>query len=135
MTEKAVMSRFYDQVAAGNMGVIDELLVDDFVEHEASAPTPDREGVRQLFTMLGAAFPDMRFAVTHMIQEDDLVMAHGLFEGTHEGEFMGMPATGRRVSVPFADAVRFRDGLGVEHWGVVDSGMMMQQLGQGPAAA
>ena len=117
------------------MGVIDELLVDDFVEHEASAPTPDREGVRQLFTMLGAAFPDMRFAVTHMIQEDDLVMAHGLFEGTHEGEFMGMPATGRRVSVPFADAVRFRDGLGVEHWGVVDSGMMMQQLGQGPAAA
>ena len=83
--------------------------------------------------MIGAAFPDMRFAVTHMVQEDDLVMAHGLFEGTHEGEFMGMPATGRRVSVPFADVVRFRDGMGVEHWGVFDGGMMMQQLGQGPA--
>ena len=46
MTEKAAMSRFYDQVAAGNMGVIDELLVDDFVEHDALAPTPDRDGVR-----------------------------------------------------------------------------------------
>ena len=134
MTDKAAMSRFYDQVAAGNMGVIDELLVEDFVEHDALAPTPDRDGVRQLFAMIGAAFPDMRFAVMHMVQEDDLVMAHGTFEGTHEGEFMGMPATGRRVSVPFADVVRFRDGMGVEHWGVFDGGMMMQQLGQGPAA-
>jgi len=53
MTDKAVMSRFYDAVAAGELGVIDELLVDDFVEHEAIAPTPDREGVRQFFTMLG----------------------------------------------------------------------------------
>ena len=134
MTDKAAMSRFYDQVAAGNMGVIDELLVEDFVEHDALAPTPDRDGVRQLFAMIGAAFPDMRFAVMHMVQEDDLVMAHGTFEGTHEGEFMGMPATGKRVSVPFADVVRFRDGMAVEHWGVFDGGTLMQQLGQGPAA-
>jgi steroid delta-isomerase-like uncharacterized protein len=134
MTEKAVMSRFYDRVAAGDLSVVDELLAEDFVEHEALAPSPDREGVRQLFTMFLAAFPDMRFGVTHMVQEDDLVMAHGIFEGTHEGPLMDMPATGKRVSVPFADVVRFRDGLGVEHWGVFDSGTMMQQLGQGPAA-
>jgi steroid delta-isomerase-like uncharacterized protein len=134
MTEKAAMSRFYDRVAAGDLAAVDELLVEDFIEHEAIAPTPDREGVRALFTMMRAAFPDMRFAVAHMVQEDDLVMAHGTFEGTHEGEFMGVPATGKRVSVPFADVVRFRDGLGVEHWGVFDSGAMMQQLGQGPAA-
>ena len=99
------------------------------------APTPDREGVRQLFTMLGAAFPDMRFAVRTWSRRTTWSWPTALFEGTHEGEFMGMPATGRRVSVPFADVVRFRDGLGVEHWGVFDSGMMMQQLGQGPAAA
>jgi steroid delta-isomerase-like uncharacterized protein len=133
MTEKAVMSRFYDRVAAGDLGVIDQVLAEDFIEHEAIAPSPDREGVRQLFTMLAAAFPDMRFGVEHMVQEDDLVMAYGTVEGTHEGEFMGVPATGKRVSVPFADVVRFRDGLGVEHWGVFDSGMMMQQLAPAPA--
>ncbi|MEA2438451.1 MAG: hypothetical protein QOF65_3007, partial [Thermoleophilaceae bacterium] len=50
--------------------------------------------------------------------------------GTHEGDFMGVPPTHRRVSVPIADVVRFdSSGKAVEHWGVTDTGMMMQQLG------
>jgi steroid delta-isomerase-like uncharacterized protein len=133
MTEKAVMSRFYDRVAAGDLGVIDEVLAEDFIEHEAIAPSPDREGVRQLFTMLAAAFPDMRFGVEHMVQEDDLVMAYGTVEGTHEGEFMGVPATGKQMTMQLIDIMRFdQAGLVCEHWGVADMLSLMQQLGVVP---
>ena len=52
--------------------------------------------------------------------------------GTNEGEFMGMPATGRRVSVLGADVARVRDGRFSEHWGFFDQGAMMEQLGVMP---
>jgi steroid delta-isomerase-like uncharacterized protein len=126
------MERFFDRVNAGDMGVIDEVLAEDMIEHEPIAPTPDREGVRQFFAMARAGFPDMRMTSSHMVEEGDLVMIHGLMEGTHRGEFMGIPATGREIAVPFADVCRFRDGLIAEHWGVLDSGLMMQQLGLAP---
>jgi len=127
-----VMSRFYDEVNAGNLGIIDELCAEDLVEHEPLAPEPTREGVRQFFAMARAAFPDMRLEVQHMVGEGDLAIAHGRLQGTHEGDFMGLAPTGRRIDVPFADIVRFRDGLAVEHWGVTDTGAMMQQLGAAP---
>lgn len=130
---KQVMSRFYDEMNAGNTAIIDELVAEDVVEHDPMAPTPDREGVRQFFAMARAAFPDMRFKVLHMVGEGDLVIAHCLFEGTHEGDFMGIAPTHRSISVPVADIVRFRDGRAVEHWGVTDSGAMMRQLGLAPA--
>ena len=132
MSHADEMQRFYDEVSAGRLSVIEELLTEDFVEHDPFAPAPTREGTRQFFEMSLAAFPDMRFAVSHMVGEGDLVMAFGNFEGTHKAEFMGIPATNRRIEVPFADVVRFGpDGRAVEHWGVADSGMMMRQLGVG----
>jgi len=130
---KQVMSRFYDEMNAGNTAIIDELVAEDVVEHDPMAPTPDREGVRQFFAMARGAFPDLRFQVLHMVGEGDLVIAHCLIEGTHEGDFMGIAPTHRPISVPAVDIVRFRDGRAVEHWGVTDSGVMMQQLGLAPA--
>jgi predicted ester cyclase len=132
MANTDVMARFYNEINAGNHSVIDEVCAEDLVEHEPFAPEPTREGVRQFFAMARAAFPDLQLRVLHMVGDGDLAIAHGLFEGTHEGEFMGMAPTQRRISVPFADIVRFRDGLAVEHWGVTDTGAMMQQLGAAP---
>src|SRR4051812_23013415 len=128
------MQRFYDKVSAGNLGIVDELLSDDLVEHdEFPGIEQSKAGVKQFFEMSRAAFPDMRMVVDHMVAEGDVVIAHGRFEGTNDGSWMGMPATGRRVTVPIADVVRFgADGLAVEHWGVTDTGMMMQQLGLVP---
>jgi steroid delta-isomerase-like uncharacterized protein len=137
VSNKATMQRFYDEVSAGNLGIIEELISEDLVEHdEFPGIEQSRAGVRQFFEMTRAAFPDLTFVVEHMLEEGDTVIAHGRMEGTNEGEFMGMPATGRRVSVPMADVVRFgSDGLAVEHWGVTDSGMMMMQLGAVPEPA
>jgi steroid delta-isomerase-like uncharacterized protein len=131
------MARFYEELNAGNTGIVDEVLADDFVEHEEfPGIEPSKEGVRQFFEITRAGFPDYAIRVLHIVEEGDIAIAHAMLEGTHEGEFMGIPATGRRVSVPMADIVRFgQDGRAVEHWGVTDTGMMMQQLGAIPEPA
>ena len=137
MSNKDTMARFYEEINAGNTGIVDELLADDFVEHdEFPGMGSGKAGVRQFFEMTYAAFADLNLAVTHIVAEGDMAVAHGRLEGTHTGDFMGIPATHQRVSVPMADVVRFDgDGRPVEHWGVTDTGMMMQQLGVVPEPA
>jgi predicted ester cyclase len=85
--------------------------------------------------MYAAAFPDMRFDPQDMLSSGDKVVTRARATGTHEGEFMGMPPTGRRVDVQLIDIIRFGDdGLAHEHWGVFDALAMMQQLGAVPDA-
>ena len=132
MDDKAVMQRFIDEVINGkNLDLIDELLSEDFVEHEElPGLAPGREGVKQFFAMFQAAVPDLRFDVQHLLGDGDLVVAHCTATGTHSGgDFMGVPASGKSVEFTVIDLVRIRDGLGVEHWGVADMATMLQQLG------
>ena len=128
---KALLQRFYDEVINGrNLDLIDELLSDDFVEHEEfPGIPPTREGVRQTFAMFYAAFPDIHFRVDDLLAEGDLVAARVTITGTHEGEFMGVPATGRSVEIVAMDFISFRDGRGTAHWGVGDMVSLLQQLG------
>src|SRR4051812_27518621 len=137
MSNKDTMRRFYDSISAGETSIVDEVLAENFVEHDEFPGIPQsREGVKQFFEMSRAAFPDLQLRVLHLVEEGDICVGHGLFEGTHEGEWMGLAATGRRVSVPIADVVRIGDdGRAVEHWGVTDTGMMLQQLGVVPEPA
>jgi hypothetical protein len=81
-----------------------------------------------------AAFPDMRMDVQDSFASGDKAVARLRISGTHQGEFMGIPATGKPVSVNLIDITRFGDdGLAREHWGVADLLAMMQQLGAIPA--
>jgi steroid delta-isomerase-like uncharacterized protein len=132
-----VVRRFYDEVIGeGRLDVIDELLAPDFVEHqEFPGLEPNREGVKKFFAMWREAFPDTRAAIDQMVVQGDLVAVYGMWQGTHQGEFLGVPGTGKQFTVPSADFIRFRDGVCVEHWGVFDSGAMMQQLGIVPSMA
>ena len=136
MDHAASARRFYDLINAGDFDEFIELLADDFVEHEElPGLAPGREGVRQLFTMFQAAFPDMRWEPEDILVDGDKVVARVRVTGTNEGEFMGMPATGKSVKVQVIDIVRFGDdGLAHEHWGVFDMMSMMQQLGVAPGA-
>jgi steroid delta-isomerase-like uncharacterized protein len=133
----ALVRRFYDEVInGGRIDAIDELLAPNFVEHqEFPGLEPTREGVKQFFAMWRKAFPDTHGEIELVVADGDLVAVYGTWTGTHQGEFMGMPATGKRFSIPNADFIRFQNGVCVEHWGVGDSGMMMQQLGAMPAMA
>ena len=68
-----------------------------------------------------------------MIAEGGKVVIRQTWSGTHKGEFMGVPATGKRVSIAVIDIIRVADGRFVEHWGQLDMMGMMQQLGAIPA--
>jgi predicted ester cyclase len=81
------------------------------------------------------AFPDARASIDLLAVQGDLAAVYGTWAGTHQGEFIGVPGTGREFTVPNADFIRFRDGIAVEHWGVFDSGVMMQQLAIVPSMA
>ena len=84
--------------------------------------------------MYRAAFPDLRMDAEDVIASGDKVVVRARATGTHKGEFMGMPATGKSIDVQLIDIMGLGDdGLAHEHWGVVDALAMMQQLGVVPA--
>jgi steroid delta-isomerase-like uncharacterized protein len=137
MDHESTMRRVYELISAGDVDGFGEYLAEDFVEHEET-PGLERtkEGVKQFFHMYRAAFPDLRMEPQDVIVSGDKVVARVRATGTHQGEFMGMPATGKSVDVQLIDIIRFGDdGLAREHWGVFDALAMMQQLGAIPAPA
>ena len=133
---KALFRRMLEEVLSqGNISLIDELVAPDVVEHEALPPgvPAGREGVKLMFTMFRGAFPDLNATVDDIIAEDDKVAARSTWSGTHQGEFMGIPPTGKRVSFGVIDIFRVANGVVVEHWGQTDEMGMLQQLGVVPA--
>ena len=113
-------------------GLIDQYMAEDFVEHEVIPGMGNtRETPRQLFKMMLTAFPDFRATVDELLQDGDKVIARARFSGTHQGEFMGIPATGKRFDIAVIDIIEFRDGKAIAHWGVMDMAGMMAQLGIG----
>lgn len=131
MDHAATLRRAYDLINAHDIDAFGEVLADDFVEYEElPGGAPTRDGVKDFFRMQIAAFPDMAMTVEDVIDGGDTLVARVRFTGTHDGEFMGMPPTGRAVDVNVIDIMRFGDdGLVHEHWGVFDAMGMMQQLG------
>ena len=139
MGHAETMQALYERINAGDIDGFGALLSDDFVEHEeVPGLEPTREGVKAFFHMYRSAFPDLRMEVEDVIVEGDKAVARVRASGTNDGDFMGMPATGRRVDVQLIDIMRLGDdGLVHEHWGVFDAMKMMQQLGaipEGPPA-
>jgi steroid delta-isomerase-like uncharacterized protein len=133
---KALLRHFYAEVSAGNLGVIDELVSDDMVEHEETPGVPPtKDGVKQFFAGFRGAFPDLTMEPHEMVAEGDLVTARITIAGTNEGDFMGMLATGKHVEIQAIDMIRVREGRFVEHWGITDALRMMEQLGALPAPA
>ena len=127
---KEIVRRFYDAVNAGRIEIIDELVADNYVEHEEfPGLAAGREGLRQFFQMFRIAFPDFTMTIEDAVEEGDRVFIRATMKGTHKGEFMGIPATGKQINVPNGDFARFDGGKVIEHWGVTDTGKMMQQLG------
>jgi len=129
------IQRLYDLINAGDIDGFGRQLADDFVEREEiPGLPPTKDGVVQYFRIMLAAFPDLRMDVQDSFASGDKAVARLRISGTHQGEFMGIPATGKPVSVNLIDITRFGDdGLAREHWGVADQLAMMQQLGVIPA--
>jgi steroid delta-isomerase-like uncharacterized protein len=129
--QKTVVRGLFDQVLNnGRMQMIDDCFADDFVEHNpAPGQGAGREGVKNRVRALRAAFPDVRFVLDEVIAENDVVAVRYRWEGTHSGDFLGIPATGRRVAVRGMDFYRFKNGRVAEHWDNMDELAMLTQLG------
>ncbi len=135
---KATMARIIDEgFNQGDIDALDELISDDFVEHEDLPPgvPPGKAALRAMITMMRAAFPDLHVTVEDMLQDGSKVVTRSRFSGTHRGDFMGIPPTGNEFDIPVIDIIEFRDGQAVAHWGVMDNAAMLEQLGvAGPPA-
>ena len=134
MDHSVTQRRLYELLNAGDIEGFGALLADDFVEHEETPGlAPTKSGVIQFFHMYRAAFPNLKMNPEDVLASGDKAVARVRATGTHEGELMGIPATGRSIDVQLIDIMRFNeDGLVAEHWGVVDMLAMMQQLGVVP---
>jgi steroid delta-isomerase-like uncharacterized protein len=130
----ALMKHLYNEVFnKGNIALIDELISPDFREHEEFAGfPPDREGVKQFFIMFRNAFPDLTVTIEEIAAIGDKVWTYITLRGTHKGEFMGIPASDKKIEVKAFDLVRIVNGKATDHWGLTDAMTMMQQLGALP---
>jgi steroid delta-isomerase-like uncharacterized protein len=137
MADKRDLARrwFAEVMNQGNEDVIDEICAPNFVDHDPLPGTgPDRDGIHQFVKQVRSAFPDLETTVDDMLVEGDEIAVRSTFRGTHEGDFMGIPATGKKVEVANYDFVRMENDQAVEHWGTIDSAALMEQLGAAQTA-
>jgi predicted ester cyclase len=128
---KNVVRRYVEEVQnEGNLTTLDELTAPAYVNHDAPPGVPPNvEGIKQLTAMFRQAFPDGRMTIEDMVAEGDRVATRKTFRGTHRGELMGIPPTGKVVAMGLMDIARLVDGKVVETWHVGDDLGLLQQLG------
>jgi predicted ester cyclase len=100
------------------------------VVHNSGAPDPlSLDGFKQLAGAFLAAFPGGEHTIEDMVSEGDKVVTRVIYRGTHTGDLMGMPPTGKQVAVPAMIVDHITNGKIVETWRLFDQMSMMQQLG------
>jgi len=132
MDSKAIVRRFVDEYqTGGDKVVLRETISPRLVNHTPMSEPPRGgvEEVEEIFDRFHAAFAGFAVEVAHQVAEGDTVMTHKWFSGTHTGEFLGIPPTGRPVRFAVMDVVRLEGGQIVEHWGLVDQPALLRQLG------
>jgi steroid delta-isomerase-like uncharacterized protein len=129
---KAVVRKVIEEAFnRGNVKVLDELYAPSYREHQFGMP-PNMEGFKASVLGLRAAFPDLKLTIEEMSVEGDKVWIRMTARGTHGGQFMGVPPTGRKMEIAVFDMCRLEDGRITDHWGVPDRFAMMHQIGALP---
>jgi steroid delta-isomerase-like uncharacterized protein len=135
---KTLAQRFADEVInAHNLDdALTELVHEDFVElNPLPGQGPGRAGLADALAAMFIGFPDLHWSVFDTVVEDDRVVSLSTWAGTHRGEFMGMPATGRSVSVEAWTIDRYRDGQMTESRIIMDVAGLLGQLSVLPGPA
>jgi len=128
---KTIVARFNkDFIECGDINAFNEIIDHSFINQTAPPGIPTGpEGVLYFFTQfLKPAFPDLKVEILQQVAEGDKVTTHKKFHATHQGEFMGIPATGKKVEMEVMDILRLKDGKFVEHWNLLDWQQVIGQL-------
>ena len=133
---KEVVERFDEEIyRKGNIDAADELVSEDF-RHHAPFPTPQgREGFKQFLAQFRQAFPDVTSTTEDVIVDGDKAAIRYTARGTHRGDFMDIPPTGREIAVQGISVYRVADGKVTDEWAQPDIVGMMQQMGVAPEPA
>ena len=136
---RVLLHRFVDEVINGHDldRALTELVAEGFVEQNPlPGQGPGRVGLREVLAGMFAGFPDLRWDVQATVVEGDRVASFSYWTGTHQGDFLGIPATGRSVKVEAWNLDRFQDGQLAESRILMDVIGLLTQLGAvpGPAA-
>jgi predicted ester cyclase len=134
---KALIRRYIqaiDDNKSGDWSILDEYIAEDFVAHNPPIPgvTLDREGMKQAAEIFRQATPGTH-EIPMQLAEGDLVMSYIIGRGKHEGELLGIPATGKDVETAGIVIHRIADGKIVEYWSIVDIARVLMQVGALPA--
>jgi steroid delta-isomerase-like uncharacterized protein len=130
---KVVVRRFIDEVfVKGNADAVDKLVTHDFTPHSWGTMPPGVEPLKQATRRVHAGLTGVSMKIEDMIAEDDKVAVRLTAHGTHQGEFMGLPASGKTYTISETHIFHLRDGKIAEHWRDADMLGMMGQLGALP---
>jgi len=133
---KSIVRRFIEEgLNKRDAALIDEVYSADYVGHDPERPAPRTiADLKQgMVGLLGKVFPGAQYSVEHLMAEGDLVAWHWTFTATHQGEIMGIPATGKQIRFGGINIFRLENGKVVEDWVYRDTLGMMRRLGALPA--
>ena len=133
---KMIARRFTEGIQSfwrtGSFDALEALVTPDFVHHGPGLPS-DLAGLKQMLPAFRTAFPDLEITIEEIIAEGDKVFDRATWRATHQGELMGIPPTGKQVTVQESHIGRIVGGKMAERWSEWDALGMMQQLGVIPA--
>jgi steroid delta-isomerase-like uncharacterized protein len=127
---KAIIRRYREAHNANNLDALDAIVAKDVISYNAlPGLPPGLEGGKMAHRAFLVSFPDIQTKTEHLVAEGDKVIEWYSAIGTHKGEFMGMPATGKKFEIPSVVVYRLANGKIVETWGLNDGQGLLQQLG------
>jgi predicted ester cyclase len=127
-----VLAGIYEAINTGNLALLDKFVAPGYIEHAEGFQGV--EPFKQQISAFRAAFPDLHVTVDDLLADGDRFASRTTITGTHTGDLMGIPATGKRISIGAVDIGRVEDGQAQERWGGLDMYALLTQLGVIPAA-
>jgi len=122
--------QFGEAINSGNLEKFHQLMAPSVIDHD---PAPDQgpgpEGFVQFFTTFRSAFPDLEITVEQMVADEENVSIAYTVTGTHKGDFMGVPATNKKIKARGVQIAKFEGGKIVERWGSSDELGILKQIG------
>jgi steroid delta-isomerase-like uncharacterized protein len=126
---KAIARKFLRMFELGDPSMADEIVATDYYNHDAPDPSIGLEGIKAFVNTFKNAVRDAQVSIAHQVAEGDKVVSRYTWSGTHQGEYFGVPATGKQVSYTATATFRVADGKIREAWMNWDQWGLMQQLG------
>ena len=127
---KSIVRRFFGEgPSKGDLIAADELLASDFSLHVPLPSAPGIQGMNDVITACRAAFEHLNVTIEDMVAEGDKVAARFTARGIHKGAFMGLPPTGKPITMSGIEIFRIENGKIAELWGEANLIGLMQQLG------